>query len=58
MPDVPLVRADRRDPGPVIEQWADATAEVHGFRDVNHRIEMFGTCPACAAGRTMTNKTS
>ena len=34
--------------GPAIEQWATAVAEDHGFRDVNHSIEIFGTCRLCA----------
>jgi Fur family ferric uptake transcriptional regulator len=36
-------------PGPAVEQWATAAAKRHGFSDVNHRVEIFGTCRACAA---------
>lgn len=36
--------------GPTIETWAAAVAANHGFRDVNHNIEIFGTCATCAAG--------
>ncbi|MDP9793306.1 Fur family ferric uptake transcriptional regulator [Catenuloplanes nepalensis] len=35
--------------GPAIERWTTAVAEHHGFRDLNHNVEIFGTCPSCAA---------
>lgn len=34
--------------GPAVERWAAAVAAEHGFRDVEHTVEVFGTCPACA----------
>jgi Fur family transcriptional regulator, ferric uptake regulator len=34
--------------GPAIEQWAEATASEHGFADVTHSVEIFGTCADCA----------
>ena len=34
--------------GPAIETWAAAVAADHGFRDVNHSVEIFGTCRGCA----------
>ena len=34
--------------GPTVERWADSIAAEHGFRDVSHTLEIFGTCPACA----------
>lgn len=37
--------------GPSIEQWASAVAADHGFRDINHSVEIFGICEACAARR-------
>ena len=37
--------------GPAVERWAARTAEEHGFLDVSHTLEVFGTCPACASGR-------
>ena len=40
--------------GPAVEAWADAVAAEHGFVDVSHTVEIFGTCAACArptAGR-------
>jgi len=33
--------------GPTVESWADAVAEEHGFADVSHTLEIFGTCPSC-----------
>ncbi|MCD0451116.1 transcriptional repressor [Actinocorallia sp. API 0066] len=35
--------------GPAVEKWADALAAEHGFTDMTHTIEIFGTCPDCAA---------
>ena len=29
--------------------WARAVAARHGFRDVEHRAELVGTCAACAS---------
>jgi Fur family ferric uptake transcriptional regulator len=37
--------------GPAVEHWADRMAAAHGFVDVSHTLEIFGTCPACAADR-------
>ncbi|MFI6265059.1 Fur family transcriptional regulator [Micromonospora sp. NPDC051006] len=34
--------------GPTVETWARRTAQEHGFADVNHTLEIFGTCAACA----------
>lgn len=31
-----------------VEAWAAEVAAAHGFSDVNHTIELFGTCPDCA----------
>ena len=33
--------------GPAVERWASAVADEHGFRDVSHDLEIFGTCSAC-----------
>jgi Fur family transcriptional regulator, ferric uptake regulator len=35
--------------GPAVETWADTVAAKHGFSDVSHTLEIFGTCPDCAA---------
>jgi Fur family ferric uptake transcriptional regulator len=36
--------------GPAVETWADSIAAEHGFVDVGHTVEIFGTCGECAAG--------
>lgn len=33
--------------GPAVEKWTRAVAEDHGFREVSHTLEIFGTCPNC-----------
>jgi len=33
--------------GPTVERWAGRVAEEHGFVDVRHTLEIFGTCAAC-----------
>jgi Fur family ferric uptake transcriptional regulator len=33
--------------GPAVERWADRIAGEHGFADVSHTLEIFGTCTAC-----------
>ena len=33
--------------GPTVEAWADGIAEEHGYADVSHTLEIFGTCPSC-----------
>lgn len=33
--------------GPEVEAWASAVAAQHGFSDVSHTVEVFGTCSAC-----------
>ena len=34
--------------GGAVESWADSVAGQHGFVDVSHTMELFGTCPECA----------
>jgi len=33
--------------GPAVEAWAERVAAAHGFTDVRHTLEIFGTCPDC-----------
>lgn len=33
--------------GPAVERWADAVAAEHGFAEVSHTLEIFGSCPSC-----------
>ena len=35
--------------GRAVETWADRVARENGFVDVAHTVEVFGTCPTCAA---------
>ncbi|MFF2038918.1 Fur family transcriptional regulator [Kitasatospora sp. NPDC058170] len=35
--------------GPAVERWANAVAAEHGFTDIAHTLEIFGTCSECAA---------
>jgi Fur family ferric uptake transcriptional regulator len=34
--------------GPAVERWADRVAGEHGFTEVSHTLEIFGTCPRCS----------
>ena len=34
--------------GPEVEAWATGVAQAHGFTDVSHTVEVFGTCAGCA----------
>ena len=33
---------------PPVERWAARVAAEHGFADVQHQLEVFGTCAPCA----------
>ena len=33
--------------GPAVEHWTQAMAGEHGYADVSHTLEIFGTCPGC-----------
>ena len=35
--------------GPEVESWATSVAAEHGFTDVSHTVEVFGTCATCSA---------
>lgn len=32
-----------------VERWAESTAELHGFTDVEHTAELYGVCGSCKA---------
>jgi Fur family ferric uptake transcriptional regulator len=34
--------------GPAVERWAQQQAAAHGFVDVQHTLEILGTCGTCA----------
>jgi len=33
--------------GPTVEKWTKAVAADHGYTDVSHTLEVFGTCANC-----------
>jgi Fur family ferric uptake transcriptional regulator len=33
--------------GPAVERWTTAIAGQHGYADISHALEIFGTCQAC-----------
>ncbi|HWH29985.1 MAG TPA: Fur family transcriptional regulator [Mycobacteriales bacterium] len=33
--------------GETVERWAEAMAAEHGFSDVTHTVEVYGTCADC-----------
>ena len=33
--------------GPAVERWADKVAAEHGYADISHTLEIFGTCADC-----------
>lgn len=35
--------------GPTVERWADQVAGQHGFTEIEHTFEIFGTCSSCAS---------
>jgi len=36
--------------GPAVERWTRAIASEHGYTDIAHTLELFGTCGPCSAG--------
>lgn len=38
--------------GPAVERWAENVGREHGFSDVTHTVEVFGTCASCTAKST------
>lgn len=34
-----------------VEQWAQRTAAMHGFREAEHIVDIFGRCTPCAKAR-------
>ena len=33
--------------GPAVERWTRAVAAEHGYSEVSHTLEIFGTCASC-----------
>jgi Fur family ferric uptake transcriptional regulator len=38
--------------GPEVEAWATRMAGEHGFVEISHSVEVFGTCSDCASSRS------
>lgn len=38
--------------GPTVEDWAHKVGSSFGFSNIEHTIELFGTCATCASGST------
>lgn len=36
-----------------VEQWANSTAERHGFTEAKHIVDIFGLCTACTAAQAL-----
>jgi Fur family ferric uptake transcriptional regulator len=34
--------------GPTVEKWTRSIAAAHGYSDVSHTLEIFGTCGSCS----------
>ena len=34
--------------GPAVERWTGLIAAEHGYADISHTLEIFGTCRSCA----------
>jgi len=34
--------------GPTVEKWTRSVAAAHGYSDVSHTLEIFGTCGSCS----------
>ncbi len=43
---------------PPVERWAARVAAEHGFADVRHQLEVFGTCSRCAGDPRPTGRTA
>ena len=42
--------------GPSVEAWAAQVGASHGFIDIDHTMELYGTCAACAAHDAPTDR--
>lgn len=40
--------------GPTVESWCAVIGDQHGFTDIEHTIELFGTCTDCAPARAQS----
>ncbi|MFF2009028.1 Fur family transcriptional regulator [Streptomyces sp. NPDC058195] len=44
--------------GPAVEQWAETIAAQHGYVNVAHTVEIFGTCAECADKKDKKEQTA
>jgi Fur family ferric uptake transcriptional regulator len=42
--------------GPAVEKWTKKVADDHGFTDVQHTLEIFGTCAGCHRAQARPSK--
>ena len=35
--------------GPAVEAWTQAVGAEHGYADISHELELFGTCSGCVS---------
>ncbi|GAA3531954.1 transcriptional repressor [Nonomuraea rosea] len=35
--------------GPAVERWAEMVGSEHGFTEITHTVEVFGTCSSCSS---------
>lgn len=42
--------------GPAVEKWTKKVAEDNGFTDVQHTLEIFGTCADCHRTKTQRGR--
>ena len=45
-------------PGTEFEDWAADEASSRGYSSVTHKVEIFGTCPACSASDSDSDTTT
>lgn len=41
--------------GPTVEQWAASVGAAHGYADIEHTVELWGTCAACRSAEARSN---
>lgn len=39
--------------GPAVERWAEAVGSEHGFTEITHTVEVFGTCASCSPAKAV-----
>ena len=44
--------------GPAVERWAETVGAEHGFTEITHTVEIFGTCASCSEALKMAGASS